>query len=191
MDDLQELNINLSFEQIKLTSKSSFKEIVKKQVKIKSFEYLIKLKENHSKAKNLQYTELNMQEYLKSGSNMTIRDKCFIFTARTRMLDLKANFKAGRNDISCEKCGNHDEDQQHLLSCPELNDNCVSLATSTIEYDHLFSNDIKKVEAIGKVLDVKFKQLKAEPNKTKCTGNDKSCAATTVSHNVDIVVDLD
>ena len=41
---------------------------------------------------------------------------------------------------------------------------------------------------IGKVLDSKLKQLKAEP--TKCT--DKPCAATTVSQlSVDHVVELD
>ena len=145
IDDLQNLNINHSFEQIKLMSKSAFKELVKKQVKLKSFEYLLSVKETHSKSKDLHYSDFQMQDYLKPGSNMTIRDKCFVFAARSRMLDVNANFKIGKADIICRKCLKHDEDQQHLLSCPELNDNSILLASSNIEYDHLFSNDIKKI----------------------------------------------
>ena len=108
------------------------------------------------------------------------------------MLDVKANFKIGQADIKCRKCFNHDEDQPHLLRCPQLNDNSILLANSNIEYDHLFSSDIKKIETVGKILDSKLKQLKSEPNKAKCTDNTLSCAATTVSQStVDIVVDLD
>ena len=173
-------------------SKSAFKELVKKQVKLKSYEYLLSVKETHSKSKDLHYSDFKMQDYLKPGSNMTIRDKCFVFAARSRMLDVNANFKIGKADIRCRKCLKHDEDQQHLLSCPELNDNSVLLASSNIEYDHLFSNDIKKIETVGKILDSKLKQLKSEPNNAKCTGSTLLCAATTVSQSsVDIVVDLD
>ena len=71
--DLIELDINLSFEEIERISKDAFKELVKKNVKKCALDYLKKLQQTHSKARNLPY-ELDLQMYLKSGTNkMTIK----------------------------------------------------------------------------------------------------------------------
>ena len=72
--DLIELDINLSFEEIERISKDAFKELVKKNVKKCALDYLKKLQQTHSKARNLPYDELDLQMYLKSGTNkMTIK----------------------------------------------------------------------------------------------------------------------
>ena len=39
------------------------------------------------------------------------------------------------------------------------NNVCILLASSNIEYEHLFSIGIKKIETVGKILDSKLKQL--------------------------------
>ena len=62
--------------------------------------------------------------------------------------------KVGNDDIKCRKS---DEDQRHHLKCPELSDKSIVQSSSTISYEDLFCNDIKKVEAIGKVLESKYK----------------------------------
>ena len=44
-----------------------------------------------------------------------------IFKARTRMIDVKNNFRNKYNDLSCRACGVEDETQEHVLeSCPVI-----------------------------------------------------------------------
>ena len=96
-----------------------------------------------------------MQPYLRSETkNLTINEKKFIFAARTRMLDLKGNFKTGMSDRKCRKCEATEEAQQHLLDCPALRDSSLVLGRPT--YDDLFGANPTR---IGKILQSKFKLL--------------------------------
>ena len=102
---MRELGINLTMEEIAGTSKLRFKEIIKNKVEMKALQYLTKLKDFHSKAKNIKHENIKLQPYLLSeNKNLTINEKKFIFAARTRMLDLKGNFKTGMSDRRCRKC---------------------------------------------------------------------------------------
>ena len=56
-------------------------------------EYMNKLKLSHSKVENIKHNELRMQEYLQHQNIENIQTAKFIFEARTRMLDVKTNFK--------------------------------------------------------------------------------------------------
>ena len=60
-EDMQELGIDLTMEEIAATSKLRFKEIVKNRVEKKALQYLIKLKESHSKAKNIKHDNIQLQ----------------------------------------------------------------------------------------------------------------------------------
>ena len=75
------------------------------------------------------------------------------------MLDVKANFKAGRTDLSCRLCLIEEETQRHLLKCSELKDSSIVTGSTVPEYDDLFSTECEKVEAIGRVLLQKFDNL--------------------------------
>ena len=67
-------------EEIAATSKLRFKEIVKNRVEKKALQYLIKLKESHSKAKNIKHDNIQLQPYLRSETkNLTITEKKFKF----------------------------------------------------------------------------------------------------------------
>ena len=116
---------------------------------------------------------MELQNYLKS--DLSIKEKSFIFLARSRMLDLKCNFKVGRSDLLCSKCGIEEETQQHLLSCALLVENSVVNSDYVPQYSDLFSNDSMKLRMIGRILITKFKLLKND--KTMCT-NINLCAAT-------------
>ena len=154
-NDMRELGINLTMEEIAGTSKLRFKEIIKNKVKMKALQYLTKLKDSHSKVKNIKHENIKLQPYLLSeNKNLTINEKKFIFAARTRMLDLKGNFETGMSDRKCRKCEATDETQQHLLDCPALSDS--SLVRGTPSYDDLFG---AKPSIIGKILQSKFKLL--------------------------------
>ena len=72
--DLTDLNIKVSFEEIENISKEAFKKLVKDKVHKSALDYLKNLQLSHSKSENLSYDDLSLQGYLKSGtSNMTIR----------------------------------------------------------------------------------------------------------------------
>ena len=63
--------------------------------------------------------------HLKSKNKMNIIEKSFIFGARTRMFDLKSNFKIGQSDLICRGCFKAEATQEHLLVCPSLADNSI------------------------------------------------------------------
>ena len=154
--DLTDLDINLTLEQIKNTSKQGFKDMVKEKVKHAAFSYLTNIQQTHSKAKSLKYERLELQSYLKS-ENTTIKEKSFTFAARSRMLDVRCNFKNGLSDLSCRKCLLSNEDQEHLLSCPALSDNSVLNTGHLPDYNDLFSDNVNKIENIARILISKFK----------------------------------
>ena len=84
--DLEDLELKLSFAQIKAYTKEAFKITVKKHVKAAAFTMLTKSQQTHSKSSRLEYTELKMQNYLGSEDNfMTNKEKIFAFTARSHI----------------------------------------------------------------------------------------------------------
>ena len=123
-------------------------------MKNKALEYLHNLQQTHSKAKPLSYVKLCLQDYLKPDSGMTMREKTFTFAARSRMLDLKCNFKNGKKDLKCSICEKHDENQEGLLICELLLDSTERINPNT--YSDLFSSDKTKVTMIAKVLKEKY-----------------------------------
>ena len=176
-NDLRDLEINLTFEDIKNTSKSVFKKIVKERVKNKAFQHLVDVQQTQSKSKDIQYSDLQLQNYLKPGNNMTIKEKSFVFSLRSRMLNIYGNFKNGKSDISCRKCNMDEENQKHLLVCPKLCDN--SIMANTISYDDLLGFDCNKIEVICKIFMKRFNLLLADNCDTTPMCTDLSCAAST------------
>ena len=171
----------MTFEQIKAVSKDEFKIQVKKIVKRKALEYLQNLQQTHSKAQPLKYAKLGLQDYLKPESDMTIREKAFTFAARSRMLDLKCNFKVGKKDLMCNLCGKHEESQEELLTCEVLIDSTETVNPST--YSDLFSSDKSKVTISAKLLREKYLNYQVH----RKNGNNLPSAAPIVINNLNNV----
>ena len=182
-NDLVDLQIDLNFDDIQRLSKSKFKNIIKEKTKLSALQYLSQLQETHTKSQNIKYKTLNLQDYLKPGYNLTIKEKAFIFAARTRMVDLHSNFKQGKTDLSCRKCPDYEETQEHSMICKALSDK--SIVTSLPNYQDLFSNDKTKVGLIGRLLMAKFKLLKSD-TKCKATCTDIQSGAATENPSVDL-----
>ena len=111
--------------------------------------------------------------------SMTLTQKQFLFAARSRMIDLRANFKFGKSDVSCRACHQTEENQEHLLECPEspeLQDNEV--AQSVVLYSDIFGDNSEKLAEISKILHKKIKILK----NTQCEHHDNGCSATNNSN---------
>jgi len=66
-----------------------------------------------TKLQNIQYTKLEMQDYLKS-QKINLQKKKILFKARTRMLNVKNNFGSSS---PCPLCNLHEDDQINLLEC--------------------------------------------------------------------------
>ena len=142
-----------------MVSKAGWKDIVSKNVQKSAFRYLTDLKSTHSKARDILHQNLQLQSYLgSSGNNLTIQEKQFIFAARTRMLDVKANFKSSESDLSCRKCRNATESQEHLLSCEALLDG--NLVLNSPHYEDILGVDREKIIVMGRILIEKYNLLK-------------------------------
>ena len=63
-NDIKDLDINVTFENIKMMSKFTWKSLVKNSIHQKTFKILDNMKLTHSKVKDLKYIRLQMQDYL-------------------------------------------------------------------------------------------------------------------------------
>lgn len=144
--DLNELKIDLTFEDIKNYTKNSFSKLIKGKVKEAAFSYLIELKNQHSKMHMLEYNKLEMQKYLKCKT-VTPKSAKTIFKFRTRMSEVKVNFKTRyNNDIQCviPNCQENDT-QKHLLTHSD--------SGNPEKYNDLFSKNPNENLSITKSLE--------------------------------------
>ena len=171
--DLQQLDIKMSFQQIRNVSVNCFKTIVRKQIRLKALAYLQQCQLSHSKSRQVTYKKLEMEEYLKPANNLTIQEKQFIFKARTNMLNVKSNFKIGQSDLNCRKGCAVPEDQQHILHCKAISDDCLS-SLNTPQYGDLFGDEVSKISIVARILMTRSKcflqDIKPSARATQTTG---------------------
>ena len=79
-------------------------------------EMMIK-KMEHSKMDDCFYTELKIQNYLKS-SNFSAAQSQLIYSFRTRMANFKENFQGNNGHNPCPLCLVHLDSQVLCLQCP-------------------------------------------------------------------------
>jgi len=117
-----------------------FKKYVKKAIRDKAYIFLMEIKEKHSKLKDISYTKLEIQKYLKSSNKLTDEEKCTLFRFRVREIDVKFNYKNKYADLKCNFCkSDSDDNQYHLLQCEYFINNCENLANNIeIEYEDIF-----------------------------------------------------
>ena len=166
LQDIESLNLNIDLEGIAVISKNRFKKKVKQAITEKAFEYLVNQQASHSKAKPLKYSKLQLQPYLRPGVvDLTIKEKAFIFEARSRMMDIRDNFKNGKSDLMCRACNVEVEDQPHLLQCTKLVEN-GEITQQIPKYPDLFGEDADKIAAVSRILQRKFNLLKSYNNQS-------------------------
>ena len=152
--DKQELEIDLTDEEIQGVSKFTFKSYVKKKVTINHLQYLESLKKKHSKAEHLNCSELKQADYL-HDQNFSTHEKRLLFKLRSKTIDVKQNFPGLNKDMWCTSCGLFPENQSHLLQCPAL----VVLAgeTSTLNENYIYGSTEQKrsiVKIFSDILEV-------------------------------------
>ena len=105
LEDIKDLKLNVDMEEIKLMKKSKLKHILKNSTEEKALEELEKKKAKHSKVMNIKHKQIKMQKYLKSnGLKMNQEEVQTIFKLRSRMTNVKTNFRGKYDNFECELC---------------------------------------------------------------------------------------
>ena len=119
---------------------------------------------------HIEYDELQMQEHFLPNKMSTQLAK-FTFLARTRMIPVGANFKAGNPFPKCPLCKVEYDSQKHLLFCLKLTDQ-NTIWRDIFNYDDLFGTNLqtkiamtsKLHEHLQKKAKVMNKKWSNEPN---------------------------
>ena len=151
---LKDLNLNLSSSEIKHSKKEDLQKQVKEACKVSAIKYLNNIKSKHSKVLHIPHPTLDMQPYLKPNQ-ITISEAKFIFSVRTRMLDLKTNFRNKYSDVKCPNCEEEDT-QSHLLVCEKLV-SPSSIITDVPTYEKIFGKNLEEILPVTRILWTNFR----------------------------------
>ena len=115
------------------------------------------IKQGHSKTENIRYSELKQQNYLKSSS-VPIHKAKSLFKFRTRMNNVKSNFKGIYSDFSCPLCLQAEDRNEHLLLCIKIKEKSTKIRLNTsAKYMDIFSPSIEKMIETVDLLDAAMK----------------------------------
>ena len=150
--DLQELQINLSFEQIKKLSKKQFNIMVKEAIKERALEYL--LSKRKIKGQEIEYQELKMAEYLLPGyEEISIKEQQSIFSIRNRMVQIYENFPSMNKKEFCQ-C-KKEETMKHIYDYENFHEN------KDIEkpnFEQIFRENVREQIIISRIFEQNLEQ---------------------------------
>ena len=89
------------------------------------------------------------QDYLVS-EELTLEEKKLLFKLRSRMTDIKSNFKSMyKDDLLCQLCQCEEETSKHLLECKTvLDDENIGDAARKVKNADIFKDINKQVKAV-------------------------------------------
>ena len=157
--DLENLNMgNMNIEEIKNMKQTSFEGMVKENIRINAFERLEKIKNSHSKVKEIEYKVLKIQKYLQPNKVKITKDECkLIFKLRCKVMDVKANMKKMYVSLECGACGVDQETQEHILECEKL---CKKEDNHNYNYKKLYNGTVSEKLNIAKKFRENYERLK-------------------------------
>ena len=163
-NDMNEVGIHLSHDQIKGMKKEAFKALVKKKVTECGFKYLLNIKMSHSKVKNIEYSKFEMAPYL-YDKRFSIYEKTTLVKLRSSMSDCLGNFKSRVVSTSCPCDLSTLQTQEHLLTCVIIRDNCVKVRQNNdVVYNDLFLSVDRQLPAVRLFADILETMSRVMPN---------------------------
>ena len=141
--DLKDLDIGLGLDEIKEQSDFSFKRLVKIKTKEYAIDFLMKIKERHSKMEKLDYIELKLQNYL-NDDNIPVKEATNLYRFRTRVAKFKENYSNNNDGIACPLCLVQPDTQAHCVQCPVIKDNVNIQGVYSDIFDEDIPSDISK-----------------------------------------------
>ena len=114
---LQDMELlDISENELKTMNKLNLKETLKKRVPEVAFQYLINIAETHSKVNHGMYKNLDGMQYFEDH-RISAEQAKLLFKFRTRMVNVRNNFRNNYTCSSCPLCGIHQDTQEHLFDC--------------------------------------------------------------------------
>ena len=159
-EDLLSLEISTPISELAKIPENTYIKMIDEKVKKAAWNYLNDEKKKHDKVKYIIHSKTELQDYL-MPNNLTNEESKFIFLLRTRMLEVKCNYK-GRyqnTDTLCPVCKNHEDTQQHILDCKYL-DGENQLILGCANYEKLFSDNLSDKLEIARIIRSRFKRRK-------------------------------
>ena len=139
---------------------NSYIKMIDEKVEKAAWNYLNEEKAKHDKVKHIVHPKVELQNYLRPNS-LTNEESKFIFQLRTRMIEVKCNYK-GRylnSNTLCPVCMKQEDTQAHILECNEL-DGENELVVGTANYQHLFSDSLSEMIKTARILRSRYKRRK-------------------------------
>jgi hypothetical protein len=160
-NDIEDLGISQTIDEIKSMKKEKFGKMLKKSIEEKTLKYLNKIKLKHTKVLHIVHNSLCLQEYLKPENVKSVNLSKFLFQSRTRMLEVKTNFRndTKNEDMSCPLNCKDEDDQKHLLECDQIDANCI-IGEDVPKYEDLFGNNVVKQMKIAPMLQSRLQKRK-------------------------------
>ena len=148
MENLNYLSIPV--QKVEGSSKAKMKETLQERINICAYEYLIEKAKAHSKVQEKLYSDCNgMDHYNDARFSPDISNLLFKFRTRTYLV--KNNYRNNyiNSDIICPLCENHDDTQQHMMSCEKL---LGTMSGSACVYEDIFSTDVNRLYPVALLL---------------------------------------
>ena len=130
---------------LKMKTKSEFKRWVNVKVRKAAFALYIEEMKGLSKIKTLEYTKLEVQEYLTSAM-FNKQERQLLIDLRSKCHQSKENFrKLYKNNIKCRFGCDKDENQRHVFTeCDKFKE----YDTNSGSYEGIFGNALSKKQTI-------------------------------------------
>ena len=168
--NLAELEIEMGFEEIERTKLSRFRNLVRTRTAIEALNNLNKIKEKHSKVLHIVHKNIEIEKYL-TGNNLSAQEGKFLFALRTRMLELRANYKEKYLDINCPLCEESEDTQAHMLHCSDLI-TAGEIVKFLPEYQNIFGTDFTKQIEVARLLMERYQKRKLKITTSKSGPSD-------------------
>ena len=121
LKDMEEIKINMKFDDIKSMKKGAYINLVKRSIKNHVFENLSAKQKKHSKVNNWSHSFFTMQKYLKPNSeSIKVEDSQNIFKLRCNMMQVKMNYKNLYETHECRACGEYEETHFEMQNFDEV-----------------------------------------------------------------------
>ena len=153
---LKQLNMDITFDELGKMSKCSVKQLVKSKTHKAAFSYLLKEKNKQSKISLIQYSDLQIQEYLLEGNKNTEMSK-LIYKARGMCLDLKTQKKWKYKDDLCVRCEQHSETGDLFMYCSGYGEGKYDKEIKNMQYNIFFHGTSSEMHILAKVISMRLK----------------------------------
>ena len=157
IQNLKDLDIHLSFFEIKEMSQYKFINLIRKQCEESAFRYL--MKKRGKKGMQISYQEIKMSEYLLPNEQLSIDDQRNIFSMRNKMSDIPSNFTSEeKNTFKC--CCGTKEEMEHIYYCKYLNKE-----KTEVNYDEIFGENLNNLKWISRRFEHNLSERNKKENK--------------------------